>query len=66
MKTEFDEIIEGTSTLPHADKMKAVYDFLQTQGNNPEWQLMVLAVLTFGIQENINRKQRILDKLINN
>lgn len=51
----------GKSDDPHADKIKALYLKLQQLGNNEEWQLHVLHVLTEGIEAKVKEHNAILD-----
>lgn len=55
------ECVLGKSDDPHADKIKALYLKLQELGNNEEWQLHVLHVLTEGVEAKVRERRAILD-----
>lgn len=51
MKSELERCLDGTSRYCHADKVKMLYETLNSLGNNKLWQLYVLKMLVAGIRD---------------
>jgi hypothetical protein len=50
------ECVTGKSPYPHAKAVKAVYELLDSLGNNESWQLYVLEILKEGIEAKMNEE----------
>lgn len=58
-KVTLQKCLDGTTDYDHAHRIKELYEKLNSMGNNTEWQLYVLHVITEGVKEKRKAERNI-------